>query len=46
MVREVIAKVMRFAYIKREENISDILAKPLSNENVIISIGWTYIDVR
>ena len=32
-VREAIAaKVMRFAYIKSEENVSDILTKPLSNE--------------
>ena len=36
-VREAIAaKVMRFAYIKSEENVSDILTKPLSNENFII----------
>jgi hypothetical protein len=33
-VREAIAaKVMRFAYVKSEENVSDILTKPLSNEN-------------
>ena len=32
-VREAIAaKVMRFAYIKSEENVSDILTKPLNNE--------------
>jgi len=32
-VREAIAaKVMRFAYVKSEENVSDILTKPLSNE--------------
>jgi hypothetical protein len=32
-VRQAIAaKVMRFAYVKREENVSDILTKPLSNE--------------
>jgi hypothetical protein len=32
-VREVIAaKVMRFAYVKSEDNVSDILTKPLSNE--------------
>jgi hypothetical protein len=31
-VREAIAaKVMRFAYVKSEENVSDILTKPLSN---------------
>ena len=26
------AKVMKFAYVKSEENVSDILTKPLSNE--------------
>ena len=26
------AKVMRFAYIKSEENVTDILTKPLSDE--------------
>jgi hypothetical protein len=32
-VREAIAaKVMRFVYIKSEENVSDILTKPLSDE--------------
>jgi hypothetical protein len=32
-LREVIAtRIMRFAYIKSEENVSDILIKPLSNE--------------
>jgi hypothetical protein len=32
-VREAIAAtVMRFAYIKSEENVSDVLAEPLSNE--------------
>jgi hypothetical protein len=32
-VREAIAaKVMRFAYVKSDENVSDILTKPLSNE--------------
>ena len=32
-VREgIAAKVMRFAYIKSEENVSDSLTKPLSNE--------------
>jgi hypothetical protein len=32
-VREAIAsKVMRFAYVKSEENVSDILTKPFSNE--------------
>jgi hypothetical protein len=32
-VREAIAeKVMRFAYVKSEDNVSDILTKPLSNE--------------
>ena len=35
-VREAIAaKVMRFAYIKSEENVSDILTKPLSNEKFL-----------
>jgi hypothetical protein len=32
-VREAIAaRMMRFAYIKSEENVSDVLTKPLSNE--------------
>jgi hypothetical protein len=32
-VREAIAaRIMRFAYIESEENVSDILTKPLSNE--------------
>jgi hypothetical protein len=32
-VREAIAaRVMRFAYVKSEENVSDVLTKPLSNE--------------
>jgi hypothetical protein len=32
-VREAIAaKVMRFAYVKSKENVSEILTKPLSNE--------------
>ena len=32
-VREAIAAmVLRFAYVKSEENVSDILTKPLSNE--------------
>jgi hypothetical protein len=32
-VREAIAaKGMRLAYVKSEENVSDILTKPLSNE--------------
>jgi hypothetical protein len=32
-VRESIAaRIMRFAYIKSEENVSDVLTKPLSNE--------------
>jgi hypothetical protein len=32
-VREAIAaRIMRFAYIKCEENVSDVLTKPLSNE--------------
>jgi hypothetical protein len=26
------ARIMRFAYIKREENVSDVLTKPLSND--------------
>jgi hypothetical protein len=33
LVREAIAaRIMRFAYIKSEENVSDVLMKPLSNE--------------
>ena len=31
---EIAAKVMRFACIKSEENVSDILTKPLSNEQI------------
>jgi hypothetical protein len=32
-IREAIAtRIMRFAYIKSEENVSDVLTKPLSNE--------------
>jgi hypothetical protein len=32
-VREAIAaRIMRFAYIKNEENVSDVLTKPLSND--------------
>jgi hypothetical protein len=32
-VREAIAaRIMRFAYIKSEENASDVLTKPLSNK--------------
>jgi hypothetical protein len=32
-VREAIAaKIMRFAYIKSEENVSHLLTKPLSND--------------
>jgi hypothetical protein len=32
-VREAIAeKIMKFAYIKREENVSDVMTKPLNNE--------------
>jgi hypothetical protein len=33
-VREAVAaRIMRFSYIKSEENFSDVLTKPLSNEN-------------
>jgi hypothetical protein len=33
LIREAIAaRIMRFAYIKSEENVSDVLTKPLSNE--------------
>jgi hypothetical protein len=33
-VREAIAaRIMRFSYIKSDENVSDVLTKPLSNEN-------------
>jgi hypothetical protein len=32
-VREAIsARIMRFSYIKSEENVSDVLTKPLNNE--------------
>jgi hypothetical protein len=32
-VREaIVANIMRFAYIKSEENVSDVLTKPLNNE--------------
>jgi hypothetical protein len=34
-VREAIAaKMMRFAYVKSKENLSDILTKPFSNERL------------
>jgi hypothetical protein len=34
-VREAIAaRIMRFACIKNEENVSDVLKKPLSNEKL------------
>jgi hypothetical protein len=34
-VREAItARIMRFGYIKSEENVSDVLTKPLSNEKL------------
>jgi hypothetical protein len=33
--KAIAAKVMRFAYVKSEENVSDILTKPLSNEHFI-----------
>jgi hypothetical protein len=33
LVREAVAaRIMKFAYIKSEENVSDVLMKPLSNE--------------
>jgi hypothetical protein len=33
LIREAIAaRKMRFAYIKNEENVSDVLTKPLSDE--------------
>jgi hypothetical protein len=33
LVREAIAtRIMTFAYIKSEENVSDVLTKPLSND--------------
>jgi hypothetical protein len=33
-VREAIAaRIMKFAYIKSEENVSDVLTKPLSDDN-------------
>jgi hypothetical protein len=36
-VREAIAgRIMRFSYIKIEENVSDMMTKLLSNENLII----------
>jgi hypothetical protein len=30
--KAIAAKVMRFAYVRSNENVSDILTKPLSNE--------------
>jgi hypothetical protein len=42
-VREAIAataRIMRFAYIKSEENVSDVLIKPLSNEKVHYLMKW------
>jgi hypothetical protein len=34
--KAIAARIMRFAYIKSEENVRDVLTKPLSNENFII----------
>jgi hypothetical protein len=40
-VREAIAEmIMRFAYIKSEENVSDVLTKPLINEKFHYLIKW------
>jgi hypothetical protein len=43
-VREAIAaRIMRFAYIKSEENVSDVLIKPLSNEKFHYSMKkWLF----
>jgi hypothetical protein len=43
-VQEAIAaKVMRFAYVKSDENVSDILTKPLSNENFYYLVeNWLF----
>jgi hypothetical protein len=43
-VREAIAaRIMRFAYIKSEENVSDVLTKPLSNENChYLMTSWLF----
>jgi hypothetical protein len=39
-VREAIAaRIMRFVYIKSEENVSDILRKALFNEKFILSLS-------
>ena len=46
-VREtIVAKVMRFAYVKSEENISDILTKPLSNERFHHLVKNCFFRVR
>jgi hypothetical protein len=40
-VREAIAaRIMRFAYIKSEENVSDVLTKPLINDNFHYLMKW------
>jgi hypothetical protein len=40
-VREAIAaRIMRFSCIKSEENLSDLLAKPLSNEKFNYFMKW------
>jgi hypothetical protein len=37
------AKVMRFAYVKSKETVSDILTKPLSNETFHHSVkNWLF----
>jgi hypothetical protein len=43
-VREAIAaRIMRFAYIKSEENVSDVLTKPSSNEKFNYSMkSWLF----
>jgi hypothetical protein len=42
-VREAIkARIMRFAYIKSEENVSDVLTKPLSNEKFQYLKRWLF----
>jgi hypothetical protein len=43
-VREAIeVRIMRFAHIKSEENVSDVLTKPLSNEKFHYSMKrWLF----
>jgi hypothetical protein len=36
------ARIMRFAYIRSEENVNDVLTKPLSNEKFHYLMRWLF----